>query len=178
MLKNISLTLASLSLGALLTSSISYAENKTTTVEETSSQTTTTPVKKSIPATTTTTYNTTETTTKESEVRVVLDQEALKKMSGTLCTDGFKAYVGNDNKNICQGKATTPDLAYSCVWDKKGEAAYASTPKGPCNLDFTEHRGSIIITKTDYKSNPPLAYGTEAQCCFRAAKDPSQKTSQ
>ncbi len=177
MYKKISLTALVLALGALLNSHPSYGEPKTTTVEETSTQTTSTPAtvksKKASPATTTTTSNTRLTTTKESEPRIVLNQEALKKMSKTLCTEGFKSYVGDDKKNICGGQAVSPDIAYSCVWHKKGDAAFAATVRGPCNLDFTEHRGSIIVTKSYYTSNPPLPYGSEAQCCVRPAKDDS-----
>ncbi len=177
MYKKISLTVLSFTLGILLNSHLSYGQQKTTTVEETNTQTTSTPAaaksKKEVPVTTTTTSNTKYTTTKEAEPRIVLDQEALKKMSKTLCTEGFKSYVSNDKENICVGQAITPDLAYSCVWDKKGNAAYAATAKGPCNLDFTEHRGSIIVTKSYYTSRPPLPYGTEVQCCVRTAKDPT-----
>ncbi|MDO8462350.1 MAG: hypothetical protein Q7S98_05780 [Deltaproteobacteria bacterium] len=172
--KKLSLTVLSLALGILFKSGLAYAEQKTTTVEQTSTQTSSTPAvsksKKAVPSTTTTT-NTRYTTTKETEARIVLDQEALKKMSKTLCTDGFKAYVSNEKKNICGGQATSPDIAYSCVWDKKGDAAYAATAKGPCNLDFTEHRGSIVVTKSYYTTRPPLPYGSEAQCCVRTARD-------
>jgi hypothetical protein len=104
--------------------------------------------------------------------RTVYDEETLKKMSPHICTDGFKAYVGTAKKNVCLKQATPPDIAYSCVWNKKGTPAYASTQQGPCNLDFTEHHGSITIKKDEYASDPPLPYGTEAQCCFRASKGP------
>lgn len=173
MSKQISLTGLSLALGIIFISQLAYAEKKTTTVVETSTQTSSTPTvsKSKKAATTTTTYNTRYTTTKESEPRIVLDQEALKKMSHTLCTEGFKSYVSNDKKNICGGQATMPDIAYSCVWNKKGDAAYAATSRGPCNLDFTEHLGSIVVTKGYYTSHPPLPYGSEAQCCVRTAKD-------
>ena len=162
--------------GILLFSPLAHAEQKVTTTEATTTQTTTTPSssKKATPVTTTITR---ATVTKASEPklqldsRTVLDEEALKNMSDTLCTEGFKAYVGSEKRNICQRQVTAPDIAYSCVWDKDGNAAYAPTPQGPCSLDFTEHKGSIIITKNDF-SNPPLAYGTEAQCCHRAAQSP------
>jgi len=164
-------------LGIVFNTPLSYGEQKTTTVEETSTQTTLTPAsaksKKAAPGTTTTTLNTKYTTTKEGEPRIVLDQEALKKMSATLCIDGFKSYVSNDKKNICGGQVSAPDIAYSCVWNKKGEAAFAATSRGPCNLDFTQHVGSIVVTKTDYISRPPLPYGSEAHCCVREAKDSS-----
>lgn len=103
-------------------------------------------------------------------VHKVYDEEMLKKMSKTLCTEGFKAYVGTDKKNICLGKATAPDIAYSCVWDKSGAAAFPASAEGPCNLDYTEHRGSIAVKKDLYANHPPLDYGKEAQCCFRPAK--------
>lgn len=115
------------------------------------------------------TYTTTTTTT-EVKPRAVLDEETLKKISNTLCSEGFKAYVGNDKKNVCQSRASSPDLAYSCVWNKKGPVAYAPSEQGPCRLDFSEHKGSVIITKENYKERPPLDYGMEAQCCFRAAQ--------
>lgn len=171
MYKKISLAGLSFALVILLNHQISYGEKKTTTVEETKTTTSTPAAGKSRKAATGTTTTTRYTTTKESEPRIVLDQEALKKMSKNLCTEGFKAYVSNDKKNVCAGRATMPDIAYSCVWDKKGDAAYAATVKGPCNLDFTEHRGSIVMTKSYYTSYPPLPYGSEAQCCVRAAKD-------
>ena len=103
-------------------------------------------------------------------VRKVYDEEMLKKLSKTLCTDGFKAYVGTDKKNVCKSKATTPDFAFSCVWDKDGPPAFAPTTQGPCNLDYAEHQGSIKIQKENFPSHPPLDYGLEAECCFRAAK--------
>ncbi|MDO8462551.1 MAG: hypothetical protein Q7S98_06840 [Deltaproteobacteria bacterium] len=177
MLKRIAFAILATSLSTALVASLSYAEKKTTTVEQTSTETSSTPAssksKKAVPVTTTTTSNTRYTTTKEAEPRIVLDQEALKKMSKTLCTEGFKSYVSNDKKNICQYEATAPDIAYSCVWNKKGDAAFAPTRQGPCNLDFTEHRGSMIVSKSDYTSRPPLSYGTEVHCCFRAAQDQS-----
>lgn len=173
--KNLSAALIIL-FGATFFSHLSYAEQKVTTTEETTTQTTTTPRgSKKAPATTTTTSNTSATVTKEAapkpelDSRTVLNEEMLKKMSNTLCTDGFKAYVGSDKRNICQSRVTAPDIAYSCIWDKRGNAAYAPTPQGPCSLDFTDHKGSIVITKNDF-SNPPLPYGTEAQCCYRAAQ--------
>lgn len=180
------LTLVGLSLGGLLTSHLSqatdtYNNKKTTTVEQTTTATTTTapkPVKKASPVkpVTVTTSNTTTLTTKEAEPRKVLDEDTLKNMIETVCVHGFKAYVGNDKKNVCQGKATVPDIAYSCVWHEDGQAAFEPTPQGPCMLDFTEHRGSIVVTKEEFSTSPPLPYGTEAHCCFRAAKGPSTST--
>lgn len=157
-----------------------YNNKKTTTVEQTTTQTTSTApkpvVRKAAKPVTTTTSNTTTLTTKEGEIRTVLDEDALKKMSDTLCVEGFKAYVGNDKKNVCQSKASVPDLAYSCVWTEHGNAAYAPTDKGPCGLEGAEHRQSVIVTKNDFTSSPPLSYGTEAQCCFRAAQGPATST--
>ena len=154
-----------------------YNSNKTTTVQQTTTQTTSTAprpvVKKVAPVTTETT---TTLTTTEGDVRKVLDEDALKKISDTLCAKGFKASVGNDKKNVCQGKATVPDIAYSCVWTEEGNAAYPQTPQGPCTLDYAVHQDSIIVTKNDYASSPPLSYATEAQCCFRAAKGPTTST--
>lgn len=175
MFKKISLTVLSLTLAILpilYFSYLSYGEERKTTVQESSSQTISTPStsKKSKPETTTTTYNTNTTTTTKVQPRQVLNEETLKKISNTLCTEGFKAYVGTDKKNICQSQVNAPDIAYSCVWNRKGTSAYAPTTQGPCTLDFTEHRGSILITKNDFVSNPPLSYGSEAQCCYRAAK--------
>ncbi len=187
-------SLASLSLGlgvllsAHLSSSVAYATDtynnkKTTTVEQTTTQTTSTApavrraAKKEEPVTTTTS-STTTIITKEGDLRKVLDEKALKKMKGSLCVSGFKPYVGNDGKNVCQGKAIVPDIAYSCVWKEEGKAAYAPTLQGPCALDYAEHKGSIIVAKNNYDSHPPLSYGTEAQCCFRAAKGPSTSTTE
>ncbi|MCC6272945.1 MAG: hypothetical protein IT572_05720 [Deltaproteobacteria bacterium] len=111
----------------------------------------------------------TPTTTASQAPRKVYDMETLKKMADTLCVDGFKAYVGDEGKNVCRSWATAPDLAYTCVWNKKGPPAFPPTPQGPCSLDYTEHRGNVIVTKSQYKSNPPLDFGTEAQCCYRSA---------
>ena len=173
MFKKTSFAIIGVSVGMLFISPISHAENKITTVEETTTQVVTPRTsKKTIPEHTTTTSNTSVTTTKEAEPRQVLSEDTLKRISNTLCTQGFKSYVGTDKKNICQSKVVAPDIAYSCVWDKKGTAAYAPTTQGPCSLDFTEHRGSILITKNDFASKPPLSYGTEAQCCYRAAQGP------
>ncbi len=175
MLKKISFILGALTVGAgfFLASFASFGQSATTTTEQTTTEvqaTTPVPKKAKKAVTTSTSSSTTITTTsRPAQPRQVLDEETLKKISNTLCTEGFKAYVGSDKKNICQGKATTPDLAYSCVWDKKGAAAYAPTAQGPCTLDYAEHRGSVIVTKETFASSPPLAYGKEAQCCFRAA---------
>ncbi len=181
MFKKISLVVLGLSFGGLYFC-LSYAET-TTTVEQNTTQTTVTPsvsakTKNSKKASVaepiiTTTSNTSVTTTKEiPQPRKVLDEETLKKISATLCTQGFKAYVGTQKKNVCQSQARSPDLAYSCVWGKKGKAAYDPNLGGLCNLDFTEHHGSISISKENFPSHPPLSYGTEAECCFRAAQDP------
>lgn len=154
--KKTALAIASLSLGILLSNHLAYAaDTKVTTAT---------------PVTTTTSI------TKEGDVRKVLDEDALKKMADGLCVEGFKAYVGNDNKNICQGQADAPDIAYSCVWHEDGNAAFAPTPEGPCSLDFVEHRKSLIVTKNEYTASPPLPYGTEAHCCFRAAQGPATST--
>ncbi|MDO8643733.1 MAG: OmpA family protein, partial [bacterium] len=148
MLKKIAFTVLAVAFNVLLVSPLSYGQSVTTT------------------------SNARYTTIEENEPRIVLDQKALKKMSKILCAEGFKSYFSNDKKNICAGQTTAPDIAYSCMWDKKGEAAFAATVKGPCNLDFAEHRGSIVVSKSSYPSKPPLAYGTEVQCCFRAGKAP------
>ncbi|OGQ23189.1 MAG: hypothetical protein A3I05_02850 [Deltaproteobacteria bacterium RIFCSPLOWO2_02_FULL_44_10] len=181
----VQLVVVGLSLGVLFSGPLSHAADtynnkKTTTIEQTTTQTRSTapavrPAKKEIPVTTTTS-NTTTSTTKEGDLRKVLDADALKKMSDSLCVTGFKAYVGNDKKNVCQGNASAPDVAYSCVWAKKGNAAFAPTVQGPCSLDYSEHQKSVVITKGEYTSRPPLAYGTEAHCCFRAARGPSTNT--
>lgn len=113
-----------------------------------------------------------QTTPKVDKPRTSYDQETLKKMAETLCAAGFKAYVGDEGKNICKGWATAPDIAYTCVWDKDGPPSYESSPKGPCNLDYTAHRGDIIITRDQYKDNPPLKYGSQVQCCYRSAAGP------
>ena len=105
--------------------------------------------------------------------RKVYDQEMLKKMVETLCAEGFEAYVGDQGKNVCRNWATPPDIAYTCVWDKKGPPAYPASTQGPCNLDYAVHRGDIIITRDQYKDgNPPLDFGKQVQCCYRAAAGP------
>ncbi len=109
----------------------------------------------------------------EGEDRQVLDEKTLKKMADKLCSDGFKPYVGNDHKNVCQGKADSPDIAYSCVWRADGTAVFPDNKQGPCTLDYTEADGSIVVTKNEWQSNPPLSYGTEAYCCSRDAKGPT-----
>lgn len=180
-LDKISLALVSVSLGAIISSQVyaadTYKKDTTTVSQTTTQQTTSTAprpaVKKAAPVTTT---NTTTVTTKQGDLRTVLDEDTLKKMSDTLCVTGFKPYYGNDDKNVCQGKATVPDLAYSCVWKEDGNAAYSPTTQGPCGLDTAEHKGSIVVTKNDYENSPPLSYGTEAQCCFRAAQGPATST--
>ncbi|MDO8520243.1 MAG: hypothetical protein Q7T11_08800 [Deltaproteobacteria bacterium] len=179
------ISVATLSLGALFCAPLyaadTYNSKKTTTVEQTTTQTTSTAPRpaarpKKVAPVTTTTSSTTTLTTKDGDMRKVLDEKALKKMSKSLCVTGFKAQVGSGKKNVCQNKATAPDIAYSCVWKEKGDAAYAPTNQGPCSLDYSEHQGSIVITKSDYASSPPLRYGAEAQCCFRAAQGPQTST--
>ncbi|MBF0106410.1 MAG: hypothetical protein HQM16_13925 [Deltaproteobacteria bacterium] len=180
-----SFAIVAATLGAFIGSHLTYAADtydnkKTTTVEQTTTQSATTkprPVVVYKRAKPVMTKQTTTVTIKEGALRTVLDEDALKKMLNNLCVEGFRAYVGNDKKNVCQGKATTPDIAYSCIWKENGNAAFAPTDQGPCALDYAEHKDSIIITKDDYTSSPPLAYGTEAQCCFRAGQGPDTKTS-
>lgn len=158
MFKKLALTVLALSLSA----SLAYGQTSTTTT------TTQTKAPKKAAAKTITTSETTVTT--PAEPRQAMNQDMLKKVAGTLCAPGFQAYYGNDKKNVCQGKATAPDIAYSCVWAQKGTASYKPSAKGPCTLDFAEHADKVTITKSDYKSGPPLKYGVEAECCFRAAK--------
>jgi hypothetical protein len=157
-------------------SSWAYAQQKTTTTTTTveSKTQTKTPVKKKAAETTSVMSTTTTTEVAPPPMKEVIhkpyDEEMLKKMSDTLCTEGFEAYVGTEKKNVCLGKAVPPDIAYSCVWDKDGPAVFTPTRQGPCSLDYTEHRGSITIKKDNYASDPPLGYGKEVQCCFRPAK--------
>jgi hypothetical protein len=183
----ITFSILSIFFGIFLMAHVSYGQEKTTTtsttVEATTVKTPVAPVKKApvkkntAPVNTSTEVISTTTTTEvvpppppKEVAHKVYDAETLAKMSNAVCVQGFKAYVGNDKKNICQGKANPPDIAYSCVWNKKGAPAYPATPEGPCSLDYTQHQGSITIKKDNFASNPPLAYGKEAQCCFRAAK--------
>ena len=170
MYKKMSVTALCLVLGFLLGSNLCYGQNTTNTTTEKIIA----PTKKAAAKVETT--ETTVTTT-PAAARPVYDQATLKKMNDTLCVKGFDAKVGNDKKNICSGKAALPDMAYSCIWMEKGEGTFAPTLQGPCNLDNAEHRGNIIITKADYKSSPPLHYGTKAECCFRAAKGPATTSS-
>ena len=178
MFKKIGFTVLSVALGTFLVSQLSFGQSttSTTTLKQTSTTTPATKApaakKKAAAAPSVETTETTSVTTPAAD-RPVYNQETLKKMNNTLCAKGFDAKVGNDNKNVCSGKATAPDLAYSCVWTKKGEAAFAPTLQGPCNLDSAEHRGSVMIEKADYKSAPPLPFGTKVECCYRAAKGPS-----
>jgi hypothetical protein len=181
---NGSFSILSIFFGIFLMASFSYGQEKSTTTSTTVEATTTkTPVKKAhskksaAPASSTTEMTTTTTTTAVAPppppreiAHTVYDEEMLKKMSSSVCVQGFKAYVGSNKKNVCQGRANTPDIAYSCVWNKKGAPAYPATPEGPCTLDYTQHQGSVIIKRDSFASNPPLSYGTEAQCCIRAAK--------
>jgi len=179
----------SATLGMLWISAPSFSQTttSTTTVDSTTTKTAVVPVKKAPVHRRTTTVtkpvqestSVTSTTTtvvppppppQKEVVHKVYDEEMLKKMQNTLCGQGFKAYVGLDKKNVCSNQATAPDIAYSCVWDKKGAAAFEPTEQGPCSLDYTVHKGSVTIKKELYKDNPPLDYGKEAQCCFRAAK--------
>ncbi|HKY63705.1 MAG TPA: hypothetical protein VJR29_09820 [bacterium] len=107
---------------------------------------------------------------KEEKPRTVYDQETLEKMEDKLCVTGFKAHVGSESKNVCNSMANPPDLAYTCSWDEEGPPAFPATKQGPCTLDFTEHRGEVVITRDKWKDNPPMKYGSKAQCCFRASK--------
>jgi len=106
------------------------------------------------------------------EPRKVYDEETLKKMEHNICAQGFKAYYGSSEKNICRSKASPPDMAYTCMWDKKGPPAFAATSAGPCNLDYTEMQGKIVVDKSTFPHDNPFDYGTEVECCFRAAKGP------
>lgn len=146
----------------------------TTTVETTKKipATKKAPVKVEETTTTSTTVNTPPPPAPEppKQPRAVYDQEALKKMEGKLCVEGFKSYVGNESKNVCNSTANPPDLAYTCVWDKDGPEAFPASPQGPCTLDYSEHRGEVLITREKWKDNPPMKYGSKALCCYRAAK--------
>jgi len=195
MLNKALFSILSLSLGTFLFSTISYGQTTSTTttsttVQETTKKATTSTRKKAVkpaatakPVDSTTVYQSTTTTTEvkppppKEVIHKVYDEEALKKMSKTLCTDGFKAYVGSAKANVCSTRAAAPDIAYSCVWDKDGNPAFAPTASGPCNLDYTKHQGSIVITKDAFK-DPPLSYGKEAQCCVRPAKGVETSSSQ
>lgn len=163
MYKRMLLVVLSVSIGSMVVVQQSYGES--TTVQ--SSVQTVIPAKKKTAATVRTTDSIVTTT--PAVARPTYDQATLKKMDDTLCVKGFDAKVGNDNKNVCWNMAMSPDLAYSCIWTQKGEGAYAPTKQGPCNLDFAEHLGNIVITKADYKSRPPVPYGTTVECCFRGA---------
>lgn len=178
--------------GFLFLFSYGLAQEKTTTTTTTMEQTTQTPVKKSSsqhvrktttkakatpePQTTTSVYSTTTTTEVKPKIidRKVYDEGTLKKLGNNLCANGFKAYVGNVKTNVCLRQANPPDISYTCVWNEKGPQAFPSNTQGPCNLDYTEHHGSITIRKDNFP-NPPLAFGTEAQCCYRAAKGPESQ---
>lgn len=166
MYKKTLLSILALALSAALVSS-AFAQSSTTTTTTTQGKVKVRAIhhKKAAPLITDTTVTTTP-----AEPRQVLSENMLKNIKGTICAPGFRAYIGNDKKNVCQNKATAPDLAYSCVWDSKGTEAYKPSVKGPCMLDFAEQSDKVVMTKSDYKSNPPLKYGVEAQCCFRAAK--------
>lgn len=166
MLKKISVVVVSIALGTMMFAHQAVAQTSTTDTD--------TVTKKGK-------VTTTETTTTTAAPRPVYDEARLKKMSNskTLCSAGFKAYVSNENKNVCSGKATAPDIAYSCVPSKSSESAFPDTKQGPCLLDSTVHYGDVMITKADYKSGPPLPYGTKAECCFRAATgNPTTSTTQ
>lgn len=184
--------LCSLSLGLFLSgSALAQPAPGTSTTTTTSTTTSTTvpaakkkvsaPVKKTTaPAAKveeTSTISTTTTTTPPPPAppappRTVYDQDALKKLSeaNKLCVEGFKAYVGTETKNVCNSTANPPDLAYTCAWDKDGPPAFPPSQQGPCTLDFTDHRGEVVITRDKWKDNPPMKYGSKAQCCFRASK--------
>lgn len=173
MFKKVSFVVLTTLLGVLPILSFSYGAEGSSTVDKFGTQTTFTPLnskkmksvgKKPSP------YEGVES----------LNEENFKKISNTLCTKGFKAYVGTDKKNVCQSQMSTSDIVYSCVWDNRGIVTYASTVQGPCSLDFAVHSGSILVTK-DNTSSIPLSYGqearsfyptstnqVEAQCCMRA----------
>jgi|GEM_PF-1373241 len=192
MLNKLSFSILSASFGALLAVPFAYGQTTvpekttTTTIEQTTTVTPApTPTKKRVtkpvkaapvakPVEQTTTIQSTTTEVKpppkKEVVRKVYDEETLRKMKDNLCTQGFKAYVGSDEKNVCMGKASPPDIAYSCIWHKKGAGAFAPTAQGPCSLDYAEHKGSIVIMKENFPHDAPMDYGMEAQCCFRAAK--------
>jgi len=192
MFQNIAFSMVGGLLGMVFLFSMAFAQEKTTTsttTVETIQQTKTpapavksAPVRKTTSTTRpaakqeTTAISTTTTTTEvkppppKEVVHTVYDEDSLEKMKDKLCSAGFKAYVGSADKNVCKTLATPPDMAYSCVWDKDGPAAFAATKQGPCNLDYTEHRGNVVIKKDQFKDDPPLSYGKEAQCCYRPAK--------
>src|SRR5262245_21820264 len=193
MLNTLSFSILSASFGVLLAAPVAYGQTTvpekttTTTIEQTTTVTPApTPTKKKVttpaktpaakPVEQTTTIQSSTITTevkpppKKEVVRKVYDEETLNKMRDNLCTQGFKAYVGSDKKNVCMGKASPPDIAYSCIWHKKGAGAFAPTAQGPCSLDYAEHKGSIVIMKENFPHDAPMDYGMEAQCCFRAAK--------
>ncbi len=146
----------------------------TTTVETssanagttTSTTSTTTKAGKKGPVT-----STSVTTTETVVPHAVYDQKTLQKLAdaAALCTKGFDSHVGSNDKNVCQSKAQSPDIAYTCSWKEKGPAVFTETAQGPCTLDFAEHKGGMIISKEDYKSSPPLSYGTAVECCYRPA---------
>ncbi len=163
MFKKIALIVMVVALGTFVFSQLSFGEGTTTNT----TQTITTPAKK----TAATTVETRTTTTKPAAARPTYDCATLKKMDNTLCTEKFDAKICDDNKNVCRGTvpAGQGDIVYSCVFQKEGPATYAQTPQGPCNLDSAVHRGKADITKAEYKDNPPLKYGSQVECCFRAA---------
>ena len=163
-------------LGIALFMPLSFGQEKTTTttVEQSTTQVQTpAPVTRSkkakarssssneVLSTTTTTTTQVESAPMPLAPRKLYDEDTLRKISKTICIQGFRSYIGRDKNNLCLGKASPPDIAYSCVWDKKGTAVYPPSVQGPCNLDFTEHKGSVSVK------------GTEAQCCFRAAQGPA-----
>ena len=173
MLKKLSFSILSAYLGMLMFCPVLYGQAKTTTTTvETVQPAPARKGRRAQPApVVTTTTTTVETPPAPKEiVRKVYDEDTLKKISDTLCAEGFKAYVGTDKKNVCKTNATAPDFDYSCVWQKKGPPAFAPSLQGPCNLDYAEHKGSIKIGRDNFPSHPPLDYGMEPQCCFRAAK--------
>lgn len=149
---------------------LAYAQTTTTTVEQSTTQVQPAPVTKSKKARAAKPVEVTNTTVTTTQVesapqplvpRKTYNEDTLRKISKTLCTEGFKTYLGRDKSNLCLGKASPPDIAYSCVWDKKGTPVYPPTVSGPCNLDFAEHKGNVSVK------------GTQAECCFRAASGPA-----
>ncbi len=101
------------------------------------------------------------------------------EISQNLCAQGYKSYIGMDKKNICQNNPATPDNIYSCVLIESKTSAQNIDRPEPCNLNFAQNTGSLVVTQknTSYR---PFAYGQEArsydpspaksieaQCCLR-----------
>jgi hypothetical protein len=121
------------------------------------------------------------TTTTPGEPRKALSTEDLEKLergNNLLCEEGYRSYVGDERKNVCFEKAKAPDIAYTCVYKKKGSPTFSDLKKGPCTLDFADYKSSIIITKELYPkgTRAPLDLGETAYCCYRAAVSPPVTT--